>query len=105
MEDGRWRDASPRFTFGDTRVPIVNVGSGRSRESEVLFVLLSECIQVSALALASGFMRSNKKTSAIAIKFDKMKLEERIRFLDQELLIVAFSTKIGNSEESVPCGG
>lgn len=43
--------------------------------------------------------------SAIAIKFDKMKLEERSRFLDQELLIVAFSTKMGNNEESVPCGG
>lgn len=71
MEDGRWRDASPRFTFGDTRVPVVNVGSGRSRESEVLFVLLSESTQVRALAVASGFMRSNKKCQQLLLNLIK----------------------------------
>lgn len=71
MEGGRWRDASPMFTFGDTGVPVVNVGSGSSRESEVLFILLSECIQVSTLALASSFMRSNKKCQQLLLNLIK----------------------------------
>lgn len=69
-----------RPTLSDTRAPLVRVGLGSPRESQALFILLSEYIQVSPLALASSFWRSHKYLSKLLLNNDKMKLEATNQF-------------------------
>lgn len=96
-------DTSPSRTLRDTWVPLVNVRLESSRKTKVLFIILSEYIQVSLLSLASSFMRSNKKFQQLLLNLIKWNLQQWISFVNLEILIVVtFTTKTWNGRV---CGG